>query len=157
MMSDENKVVYVRRFVNDGDITLSTMAVDGRFICFGVEDGPSPKGDVKVPGKTRIPQGSYPVVLRRIGGFHTRYSRRYGEKHKGMLWLRDIPDFEFVLIHIGNDQDDTEGCLLPNHMVSAEPGGMKGGYSASAYFRLYDAVVEAAAQEKLSITIVDED
>ena len=152
----ENTIILLRRFATDGNATLSTIAVDGEFVCFGVEDGPSPAGDVKVPGQTRIPAGSYPVTCRTTGGFHSRYAGRYGPRHKGMLWVREIPDFEFVLIHIGNTKDDTEGCILPNTGVIADPSGYFGTRSGPAYFRLYNAVIEQAIAGELTLSVVDE-
>jgi hypothetical protein len=29
-----------------------------------------------------------------------------------MLHVTGVPGFEYILIHIGNDDDDTAGCLL---------------------------------------------
>ena len=37
---------------------------------------------------------------------------KYGDMHKGMLWVRDIPGFEYILIHTGNTDEHTSGCLL---------------------------------------------
>jgi hypothetical protein len=68
--------------------------------------------DVKVKGETRIPAGRYQVTLRTEGGFHSKYSEKYGEMHKGMLWVRDVPGFEYILIHTGNTDEHTAGCLL---------------------------------------------
>jgi hypothetical protein len=32
--------------------------------------------------------------------------------HKGMIYVNDVPGFEWILWHAGNDDDDTAGCLL---------------------------------------------
>ena len=33
--------------------------------------------------------------------------------HKGMLpWVQDVPGFEYILIHTGNTDEHTSGCLL---------------------------------------------
>ena len=32
--------------------------------------------------------------------------------HKGMLWVRDVPGFEYILIHTGNTDEHTSGCLI---------------------------------------------
>ena len=32
--------------------------------------------------------------------------------HKGMLWVRDVPGFEYILIHTGNTDEHTAGCLI---------------------------------------------
>lgn len=149
-------MIVLRRFANDAVTTLSTISIDDRFICFGIEDGPSPAGDVKVPGKTRIPAGSYPVTCRTVGGFHSRYAKRYGRRHKGMLWVREIDDFNLVLIHLGNSSEDTEGCILPNQTAHASPDGYFGSHSRPAYFALYDTVIEQAIADELTLKVVDE-
>ena len=66
----------------------------------------------KVMHETRIPAGTYKVTLRTVGGFHAKYTERYGEMHKGMLWVCDVPGFEYILIHTGNTDEHTSGCLL---------------------------------------------
>ena len=66
----------------------------------------------KVMHETRVPPGTYNVTLRLVGGFHAKYSKRHEGMHKGMLWVRDIPGFEYILIHTGNTDEHTSGCLL---------------------------------------------
>ncbi len=101
--------ISVERIFSDDDATISTLWVDGRFICFGLEDE---YREDKIPGETRIPAGEYKITLRTVGGFHTRYGRKFPEFHKGMLWIRGVPNFEYILIHIGNTDEHTAGCLL---------------------------------------------
>lgn len=89
--------------------TASQMLVDGRHLCFVIEDG---YNAVKVPGQTRIPAGTYPVLRRRNGRFFDQYSKEFG--HKFSLELGNVPNYSDVLIHIGNSKEDTRGCLLVN-------------------------------------------
>jgi len=51
--------------------------------------------NIKVRNETRIPAGRYEIKLRTEGGFHAKYSNRYPKTHKGMLWLQDVPNFEW--------------------------------------------------------------
>jgi len=100
---------------------------------------------VKVPGETRIPEGCYKLHLRKYGGFHERYLKRYGaEWHKGMLQLMDVPGFEDILVHAGNTEEHTAGCLLLGDEVKSNKGPEKGflGNSRRAYERVYQEVLK---------------
>lgn len=78
------------------------------FRCYTLEDE---HRDVKVPGETRIPAGRYEIKLRTEGGMHQRYATKH-TWHRGMLWLQNVPGFEWIYIHPGNTDDHTEGCIL---------------------------------------------
>lgn len=109
-------------------------------LCWSLEDEYRTR---KVYGETRIPAGRFPVELRTEGGFHGRYLERFGpEFHRGMLWVRNVPGFRYVLVHIGNDDDDTAGCILVGD------GAIWRGHSAAtrltsstaAYRRIYPPI-----------------
>lgn len=105
--------VLVDRLDQRNGSTLGLLFIDQEFVCFTLEDGesPDPYGR-KVPGRTRIPAGTYDLKLRHEGGRVVQeYQKRYGPDH-AMLWLQDVPGFSFIYIHAGNTPKDTEGCLL---------------------------------------------
>jgi hypothetical protein len=82
-----------------GKATIGKLYVDDEFECDTLEDlerfGP------KIPGQTAIPTGLYKVAL------------RYSPHFKRIVpWILDVPQFDYILIHPGNDADDTKGCLL---------------------------------------------
>ena len=147
-------VILVDRFISDNDSTISKVMVDGNFVCFGLEDE---YREEKVSKETRIPAGTYRVTLRTEGSHHSRYSNKFPDFHKGMLQIRDVPNFKWILIHIGNTDEDTDGCLLVGSQAITEPGEMKIISSTVAYKRFYPMVVDAAANETLSITYLDND
>lgn len=149
--ADTVQVITVERFTSDDDATLSLISVDNCFVCFGLEDEFRLH---KVAGETRIPAGTYSVKLRTEGGFHQRYSKRFPAFHKGMLWLTNVPNFEHVLIHIGNTDDDTAGCLLVGEGAKTSYG-LSVTHSALAYEKLYRQVVQSARNESLVINIID--
>ena len=109
-----------------------------RFLAYTLEDE---HREVKVAGETCIPAGVYNLELRKVGGFHKRYGDRYGAMHKGMLWVRGVPGFRFILIHTGNNDDHTEGCLLIGDSAIqniTEEGSI--GASRTAYKRVYPPI-----------------
>ena len=146
-------IIRVYRYLSTPDATLSQIYVDEQRICYGLEDG---KNFPKIPGKTRIPAGAYQTILRTVGGTHERYLRKFGpEFHKGMLWLQGVPNFQYILIHIGNTVEDTEGCVLLG--LGRDETRMTVSASTSAYKKLYPMVVDAAASGHLWVDVEDGD
>ena len=141
----------VRRCVELPDTTIGLLSIDGRPFCWTLEDQAQP-GGVKVPGETRIPAGVYPIRLYTAGRLYGRYSARY-PWHRGMLQICDVPAFSCILIHPGNTDDDTRGCLLPGMSASLQPARVTS--SVTAYERLYRASVASAAQGTLDIAVCD--
>jgi len=80
------------------DATNGLLFVNGLFECYTLEDQYQA---VKVMHETCIPEGTYDIKFRKVGGFHTKYSERYGNSHYGMLHLQDVPNFTYILIHAG--------------------------------------------------------
>tara|TARA_R100001369_G_scaffold91769_2_gene134117 strand:- start:794 stop:1258 length:465 start_codon:yes stop_codon:yes gene_type:complete len=100
---------------------------------------------IKEYGETRIPDGEYELGLRTIGGFNSRYSERFSDIHKGMLQVMNVEGFEYILIHCGNSDEDTSGCLLVgDSQISnlVEPNGFIGN-SSDAYKRIYPSIADA--------------
>jgi len=149
---EENSMkIQVKRFVNNGDVTLGRLYIDNYFQCYTLEDGPRA---VKLYGETRIPAGKYNVVLREEGGFHERYSKRFPVFHVGMLWIQNVPGFEYILIHCGNTDKDTAGCLLVGESIDTWTLAN----SVSAYTRIYKQIAGALlAGESVEIEYRDND
>jgi hypothetical protein len=146
--------IRVDRVLSDHDSTISDVLVDGKKICFGLEDE---YREAKVYGETRIPAGSYKIGLRLVGRFHQRYEKRFPIIHKGMLQVLDVPGFEYILIHCGNNDEHTAGCLLVGEDSITTHGGMRLIDSGRAYSRLYQKVIHAALANELTIEYVDKD
>jgi hypothetical protein len=128
-----------------------------KFLCYTLEDE---HREEKVSGETRVPKGTYDLVLRTVGGFHSRYSKKYGSMHKGMLWVWDVPNFEYILIHTGNSDEHTAGCLIVGDSQQINFGESNGfvGSSGNAYKRLYPSIAEAIERgDDVTITYTDFD
>jgi hypothetical protein len=121
-------------------------------LCFILEDAHQA---VKISGRTRIPAGVYALDLRMEGGMHSRYWSNLGSFHKGMIWLRNVPGFEWVYLHIGNDEDDTEGCLLTGDGTDEVARTVQ--QSTNAYKRIYPEIARATIRGSARITIRDLD
>lgn len=150
----------LQRFNRGIDSTIGALHVGqgmgGYFHSYAVEDEAR---HIKVMHETRIPAGSYEIKFRTEGGFHKRYSDKYPDTHKGMLWLQDVPGFTYIYIHPGNSEEDTSGCILPGYNTSTDTlnGGGTVGRSVDAYLNIYGLVSEALCQdERVFINVKDE-
>jgi hypothetical protein len=152
--------IVVKRFADNEDTTMGILYIDGIFQCFTIEDE---ERDIKVKGETRVPNGTYGISLRSEGGFHARYSKKYGDMHKGMLCIHNAPnwkiinagmEFQYILIHTGNTEKHTMGCLLLNNAVSGKT--FTGSSSVDAYKTIYPKITKAILDgEKVTIQYVD--
>ncbi len=146
--------IKVIRFSPQVDSTSGIMLIDNEFVAYTLEDE---ERDEKVYGETCIPAGKYEIKYRKVGGFHTRYSERFKSIHKGMLELQNVKNFQFILIHCGNTDENTAGCILigdsqENNLL------IKNGFigkSTQAYKRVYKEISDALESgEKVTIEII---
>ena len=144
------------RISSQKDSTNGILYINDEFACYTLEDE---QRKIKVKHETAIPLGIYEIQFRKVGGFHTKYLNRYGaDFHKGMLELQDVPNFEYILIHTGNTDEHTSGCILvmdnqENNLLIKDGFG---GKSRQAYERIYPKIASALVNnEKVTIEIVD--
>jgi len=98
----------------------------------------------KVRGETCIPKGVYVIKLRTEGRSHEKYQNRFPDMHKGMLHLQAVPGFSWILIHIGNTIDDTDGCILMGDGVQTNRlGNSMITSSTNAYKTVYPLIASA--------------
>ena len=125
-------------------------------MCYTLEDEARA---LKVKGETRVPAGTYNIGLRTEGGFHSKYSKKYFGIHVGMLHVLDVPNFEYILIHTGNTDEHTAGCLLlgDTSQQNINKEGFIGG-STSAYKRVYPIIANALVKgEQVRVKYIDFD
>ena len=152
--------IVVKRFADNNKASMGLFYIDGIFNCFTIEDEERAE---KVRGETRIPNGIYKVALRSEGGYHNKYKGKYGDMHKGMLciyneknWkiVKDGMSFQYILIHTGNTEKHTAGCLLLNDAVSGST--FSGSSSVNAYKRIYPKIADAILKcENVTIQYID--
>ena len=150
----------VLRFSSQEDSTSGLLFLEEnsklKFLCYTLEDE---KRSLKVRGETRVPAGVYQIKLRTEGGHHERYTKKYGSMHKGMLHIIDVPNFKWILIHTGNTDEHTAGCLLvgdtQQNNVLVKDGFI--GKSTNAYKRIYPDIASAVQEEGVTIEYIDLD
>jgi len=146
--------IYVKRTWNTPDSTLGILTIlDNPFTCYVLEDG---KREVKIPGQTRIPAGRYEILLRMEGTKFEHYKEDYGTV--GMIWLQNVPGFEYIYQHIGNYIEDTLGCQL----LGYKRGPMRGqdytiGDSHDCYLDYHKIISKALKTEDIFVNVQDED
>ena len=93
----------IERRVKGDAYTIGTLYVNGERFCDTLEDRVRDLagGERKVPGETAIPEGRYKGIVNR--------SPKFG---RDLPRLLDVPMFEGVLIHRGNTDKDSSGCIL---------------------------------------------
>lgn len=132
-------LIRIRRI---GAATIGKMFINGGFECWTLEDA---YHEQKVPHETCIPMGAYRIDVRTS----PRFTPIYGHK---MLWVKDVPGFEYILIHRGNTVSDTSGCIL----VGADTAGSKLLRSTEAYDKFYNKVAPAVnAGEIVMLGVID--
>ena len=115
------------------DCTLGKLYIDNVFFCYTVEDKVR---EVKIKDITAIPYGRYKVILNMSNRFK-----------KVMPLLLDVPFFEGVRIHSGNDATASSGCIILG-MARTENGV---GLSRIAIQKLMDKLTN---QLNINLTIV---
>lgn len=141
-------VLRLKRILQTDENTLGLLFVDGKFECFTLEDLPH---NPKIYGKTRIPSGTYDIRYRTTGSLHNKYSKRFPDFHKGMLHLQDVHEFTYIYIHIGNNAEDTLGCILVGVYPSNDFKRLIN--SQVAYVNLYKKLLN---EKEIEIIIEDE-
>ena len=144
--------LHLIRISTGKESTTGVLHINGEFVCFTLEDT---KRNKKLHGETRMPDGLFKITLRNEGGMTQKYATRYGAMHRGMLWLKDVPDFQWIYIHTGNKRGHTEGCILVGDSLNNNriSDGFVG-KSRDAYRRVYPIIAKAIeSNEEVSIRI----
>lgn len=113
----------LKRIAKKDRYTIGHLLIDNKYFCDTLEDPDRGLTNTmslteirtkKIKGDTAIPTGTYKITLDIVSPKYSNFSKYpYVKFCKGkMPRLLNIPGYEGVLIHAGNTQKDTEGCLL---------------------------------------------
>ena len=152
------ELVVDRKWKKQG-YTISNLTIDGKWFCNVLEDTDRGLDDsmsiaeirkLKKPSITAIPRGTYEVTLDVISPrFCTKpfYKQVCNSKLPRLL---NVKGFEGILIHAGNTQLDTSGCLIVG--INLERGKVL--KSQETFRKLYKMLSEAKLRgEDIRITI----
>lgn len=110
----------------------------------------------KIKKETRIPEGRYEIKLRTEGGLTEKYRNKFSW-FSGHLHLQDVPNFNYVYMHIGNTDEHTEGCLILANTCDLTPPTQDGfiGESTQCFEKIYKKIEPLLRlnKEKVFITI----
>lgn len=102
--------ILIKRIAKKNTYTIGKMYLNGVYFADTLED--KDRGltqsmsleeikKIKIPGETAIPTGTYKVIVNMSPKFKRLLPR-----------LLNVPGFDGILIHKGNSDKDTSGCVL---------------------------------------------
>lgn len=109
--------LYLQRRLTVLKTTIGALFEGETFQCYTLEDvvrevPGQPVEAWKIAGETAIPVGRYRLDL--------VVSSRFGPDTLAVL---DVPGFDLIRIHSGNDDADTHGCILVGQQIANDPTG----------------------------------
>lgn len=150
----------LKRIAKRDTYTIGKLYVDGSYFCDTIEDkdrglnNHMPLAEIKrkkVYAQTAIPTGKYEVLMDICS---PKYSQKpkWKEYNGGFMpRLKDVPGYSGVLIHPGNTENDTMGCLLvgENKVVGKVIN------SEATFKRLYPIMLDAHNRgEKITVEVI---
>jgi len=167
------------RYKGTKDWTLGRLYVRGEFDGFVVEDEIR---DKKVPRETAIGAGRYKLGFRLSPKFsrHFLWSKKAGRLipnldysknpksefyevwkkftdwvEHSVIWVLDVLGFQFILLHWGNTDLDTEGCLVVGNKIGILKGREAVLDSRKYYMKLYEKIFPLVEKGNEFITITN--
>ena len=146
------------RVARKPNYTIGKLYVNGTYFCDTLEDTDrslrsemsfNEIANLKIKGKTAIPYGTYAIDLDTVS---PRFGSQafYKEVCNGKLpRLVNVNGYDGVLIHVGNDDGDTDGCILVGYNTVVG----KVTNSKDAFRRLMQAIYARPAGEAVTLEI----
>lgn len=111
--------LLLKRIAKKDKYTIGNLYIDGVFFSNTIED--KDRGldqsmtvktiqKIKIKNETAIPTGTYNITMNVVSPrFKNKsWAKPYGGKLPRLL---NVPGFEGVLVHVGNDQNSSSGCI----------------------------------------------
>lgn len=140
--------IEVGRVAKRDAYTIGKMYINGKYFCDTIEDKDrditqntplTTINKIKIPNETAIPTGTYKVVVNMSPRFKRNLPR-----------LLNVPGFDGILIHRGNTEKDTSGCIIVGENKVVGKVINSTGYET----KLVDVLTKAqSSKEEITITI----
>jgi len=161
-------LIKVYRNIFHKDWTISNLLINNELDGYIVEDEIREK---KIDGETAIDYGTYNLGTRYSPKFSkyflysesknilidARHKSKHPEltdlKEHELIWILNVPKFEYILMHWGNTDKNSRGCLLVGQAIGIIKG-RQGVVSSRAYYKkFYPKVFPLikAGRQKISI------
>lgn len=150
--------IVIKRLYKKSDYTIGDLYINNQWFCNTLEDvdrGLKKEDPLSYIMKYKrfcniaIPTGTYEITLDEVSSKFSRVEK-YKTIQGKLPRLQDVPGFEGILIHIGNTNKDTEGCILVGK------NKLKGRVceSTTTFFNLYKILHDAHNKgEEIVLTI----
>lgn len=154
-----NPLLDILRFKFNPDWTISKVLLNNMLDGYAVEDEIR---EVKVKGETAVDYGTYPLAVRHSPKFSSsfywsdslkkliepkekvNYPNTADWRFHELIWIKDTPRHEYCLIHWGNTDDHTDGCLIVGSsigMIGSQEGVLNSReYYKKLYAKIYPLV-----------------
>lgn len=146
-----------RRASDTNSTAGELLSPEGHILCATLERA----DHANQPRISRIPAGTYPLILRKLGESHFDkfHSSQFGSAHKGMIEIDRVPGRSVILFHMGNWYYQSEGCVLCGETTAPSGKGYQipPGQSRPGYLRAYAALLAAIQSGGAQITVIDGD
>ena len=122
--------------------TLGQLLLEGQPLAVTLENAPgSPEG--------LIPPGRYALALRTEGGQHATYAYRFGDWHRGMLWVQGVPGLPFPYLRMGETATETYGSIaVGRELAPGSENPRRLWFPEAGYRALYARVADHLAAGK---------
>ena len=150
--------LLLKRIAKRSSYTIGKLYINGQYFCDTLEDtdrgltqGMSLQeiSKIKVKDKTAIPTGIYSITLNIISPkFGAKAFYKANANGGKIPRLQNVPGYEGILIHCGNTDADTSGCILVGE--NREVGKVLN--SQATFRKLYQILDDC--KEQITIQIV---